>query len=118
MRRTSSLKQNCESQKVDSSGRLSKQTKAALNDGEADFETWELRWAYELVEQMLRAGKEEEKNCENANSLTNLAEFLNAERCKSEDACQKSFSRFSDWSPKVQKRVNLVDLVKSFQTSI
>ena len=49
-----------------------------------------------------------------------------------EDACQKRFSWFSDWSPKVQKcvnylifnfgsflpkdaRVNLVDLVKSFQ---
>ena len=35
-----------------------------------------------------------------------------------EGACQKRFSWFSDWSPKVQKRVNLVDLVKSFQTSI
>ena len=38
-----------------------------------------------------------------------------------EDACQKRFSRFSDWRPKLQKcertRVNLVDLVKSFQTS-
>ena len=29
-----------------------------------------------------------------------------------------SFSWFSDWSPKVQKCVNLVDLVKSFQTNI
>ena len=25
---------------------------------------------------------------------------------------------FADWSPKVQKRVNLVDLAKSFQTSV
>ena len=29
-------------------------------------------------------------------------------------ACQKRFSWFSDWSPKVHKCVNLVDLVKSF----
>ena len=35
-----------------------------------------------------------------------------------EDACQKRFSWFFYWIPKVQKRVNLVDLVKSFQTSI
>ena len=34
-----------------------------------------------------------------------MAEFLNAEW-------------FSDWSPNVQKCVNLVDLVTSFQTSI
>ena len=33
-----------------------------------------------------------------------------------EDACQKRFSWFFYWIPKVQKRVNLVDLVKSFQT--
>ena len=33
-----------------------------------------------------------------------------------DDACQKRFSWFSDWIPKVQKSVNLVDLVKSFQT--
>ena len=34
-----------------------------------------------------------------------------------QDACQKKrFSWFSDWSPKVQKRVDLVDLVKSFQS--
>ena len=32
-----------------------------------------------------------------------------------EDACQKRFSWFSDWNPKVQDvRVNLVDLVESF----
>ena len=31
-----------------------------------------------------------------------------------EDACQKRFSWFSDWSPKVQKHVNLEDLVKNF----
>ena len=31
------------------------------------------------------------------------------------DACQKRFSWFSHWSPKVQKFVNVVDLVKSFQ---
>ena len=31
--------------------------------------------------------------------------------------CQKRFSWFSDWNPKVQKRVNLVYLVTSFQTS-
>ena len=35
-----------------------------------------------------------------------------------EGACQKRFSSFSDWSPEVQKRVNLVDLAKSFPTSI
>ena len=35
-----------------------------------------------------------------------------------EDACQKRFSGFFNWIPKVQKCVNLVDLVKSFQTSI
>ena len=35
---------------------------------------------------------------------------------RSGDACQKRFSWFSDWNPKVQTRVNLVDLVKSFQT--
>ena len=35
-----------------------------------------------------------------------------------EDACQKRFSWFSGWSPKVQKCVNLVDLVKRFQTSM
>ena len=33
-----------------------------------------------------------------------------------DDACQKRVSWFSDWIQKVQKRVNLVDLVKSFQT--
>ena len=35
-----------------------------------------------------------------------------------DDACQKRFSWFSDWIPKVQKSINLVDLVKSFHTSI
>ena len=35
-----------------------------------------------------------------------------------EDACQKRFSWFSDWNPKAQKHVNLVDLVKSFPTNI
>ena len=35
-----------------------------------------------------------------------------------EDACKKRFSWFFYWIPNVQKRVNLVDLVKSFQTSI
>ena len=35
-----------------------------------------------------------------------------------EDACQKRFSWFFNWIPKVQKCVNLVDLVKSFQTSL
>ena len=35
-----------------------------------------------------------------------------------EDACPKRFSWFFYWIPKVQKRVNLVNLVKSFQTSI
>ena len=34
-----------------------------------------------------------------------------------EPASQNHFSRFSDWIRKVQKPVNLVDLVKSFQTS-
>ena len=74
----------------------------------------------------------------------NLAEFSNAEpsttsfryssrpRCfaavwwflfrgrvlRPEDACQKRSSWFSDWNPNVQKCVNFVDLVKSFQTSI
>ena len=33
-----------------------------------------------------------------------------------EDACQKRLSCFSDWNPKLQKYVHLVDLVKSFQT--
>ena len=33
-----------------------------------------------------------------------------------EDACQKRFSLFFYWIPKVQKCVNRVDLVKSFQT--
>ena len=33
------------------------------------------------------------------------------------DACQKRFSWFFYWIPKVQKRKNLVDLVKSFQTT-
>ena len=31
-----------------------------------------------------------------------------------EDACQKRFSGFFNWIPKVQKRVNLVDLVQRF----
>ena len=35
-----------------------------------------------------------------------------------DDACQKRFSWFSDWIQKVQKCVDLADLVKSFQTSI
>ena len=35
-----------------------------------------------------------------------------------EDACQKRFSWFFYWIPKVQKRVNLVDLVRSFPTNI
>ena len=35
-----------------------------------------------------------------------------------EDAFQKRFSWFFYWIPKVQTCVNLVDLVKSFQTSI
>ena len=35
-----------------------------------------------------------------------------------DDACQKRFSWFPDWSQKVQTCVNLLDLVKSFQTSI
>ena len=35
-----------------------------------------------------------------------------------EPASQNHFSRFSDWIRKVQKPVNLVDLVKSFQTNI
>ena len=35
-----------------------------------------------------------------------------------EDACPKRFSWFFYWIPKVQKYVNLVDLVKGFQTSI
>ena len=72
----------------------------------------------------------------------NLAEFLNSERelfstsrrphcvavvccfllrgCvfRLDDACQKRFSWSPDWIQKVQKCVNLVDLVKSFQTSI
>ena len=30
-----------------------------------------------------------------------------------DDACQKRFSWFFNWIPKVQKRVNLVDLAKS-----
>ena len=34
-----------------------------------------------------------------------------------DDACQKRFSWFFNWIPKVQKCVNLVDLVKSFQRS-
>ena len=33
-----------------------------------------------------------------------------------EDACPRRFSWFFNWIPKVQKRVNLVDLVKGFQT--
>ena len=43
---------------------------------------------------------------------------LRSRELRPEDACQKRVSWFSDWSPKVQQRVNLVDLVKSFQTSI
>ena len=35
-----------------------------------------------------------------------------------EDACPKRFSWFFYWIPKVQKHINLVDLVKSFPTSI
>ena len=38
--------------------------------------------------------------------------------CCPDDASQKQFSWFSDWIPKVHKRVNLVDFVKSFHTSI
>ena len=36
--------------------------------------------------------------------------------CGAVDACQKRFSWFFNWIPKLQKFVNLVDLVKSFQT--
>ena len=43
---------------------------------------------------------------------------LRGRELRPEDACQKRFYWFSDWSPKVQKCVNLVDLVKSFQKSI
>ena len=35
-----------------------------------------------------------------------------------DDACQKRFSWFPDWIQKVQKRVNLVDLVKSFRRQL
>ena len=35
-----------------------------------------------------------------------------------DDACQKRFSWFPDWIQTVQTCVNLVDLVKSFQTRI
>ena len=42
---------------------------------------------------------------------------LRGRELRPEDACQKRFSWFSDWSPKVQKCVNLVDLVESFQNS-
>ena len=35
-----------------------------------------------------------------------------------EDACQKHFSWFFNWTPKVLTCVHLVDLVKSFHTSI
>ena len=34
-----------------------------------------------------------------------------------DDACQKRFSWFLDWIPKLQKCVNLVGLVKRFRTS-
>ena len=34
-----------------------------------------------------------------------------------DDACQKRFSWFPEWSQKAQTCVNLVELVKSFQTS-
>ena len=50
--------------------------------------------------------------------------FSSLERCRflrPEDACPQRFSWFFNWIPKVQrvqKRVNLIDLVKSFQTSI
>ena len=43
---------------------------------------------------------------------------LRSRELRPEDACQKRFSWFSDWSPKVQQRVNLVDLVKSFESNI
>ena len=39
-------------------------------------------------------------------------------RSGAEDACQKRFSWFFYWIPKMQKFLNLVDLVKSFPTSI
>ena len=83
-------------------------------------------------------------NCKHAkmsdDEISNLANFLNSERfffisirprciaavCwfllrgsvfRPDVACKKRFSWFSDWIPKVQTCVNLVDLVKSFQTS-
>ena len=50
------------------------------------------------------------------NLWRNLAEFLNSERWLL--LWKSGFSWFSDWIPKVQTFVNLVAIVKSFQTSI
>ena len=44
--------------------------------------------------------------------LTKFNRFFNSERCK------KRFSWFFNWIAKVQTRVNLVDLVKSFHFSV
>ena len=45
-------------------------------------------------------------------------ESQGAKVLRPDDACQKRFSWFLDLNQKVQKCVHLVDLVKSFQTSI
>ena len=47
-----------------------------------------------------------------------IASFPGHRVLRPEDACPKRFSWFFYWIPKVQKRVNLVDLVKSSLTRI
>ena len=43
---------------------------------------------------------------------------LRGRELRPEDACQKRFSWFSDWSPKVQKCAHLVELEKCCQTNV
>ena len=61
------------------------------------------------------------KTAKTRNCLTKFSNYLDSERCRPccpDGACQKRFSWFSDWSQKVQKFANIVDLLKSFLTSI
>ena len=61
------------------------------------------------------------KTAKTRNCLTKFSNYLDSERCRPccpDGACQKRFSWFSDWSQKVQKFANIVDLLKSFPTSI
>ena len=75
-------------------------------------------WSFRSSPFKLVSTRRAEKN-KFENVWRNLAEFLNAERrrvLRPDKACQKRFSWFSGWIQKMQKCVNLVDLVKSFQT--